>query len=64
MPSNINSVIKNKIKKKKLFPTDPNFFQHVTVNTDIIFLPNACICMGTHSKPLLQNRLMDNYETW
>ena len=20
---------------------------------------NACICMGTHSQPLLQNRLMD-----
>ena len=27
MPSNINSVIKNKIKKKNYFrPTDPNFF--------------------------------------
>ena len=25
---------------------------------------NACICMGTHSQPLLQNRLMDVYETW
>ena len=24
---------------------------------------NACICMGTHSQPLLQNRLMDVYET-
>ena len=23
---------------------------------------NACICMGTHSQPLLQNRLMDVYE--
>ena len=22
------------------------------------------ICMGTHSQPLLQNRLMDIYETW
>ena len=25
---------------------------------------NACICMGTHSQPLLPNRLMDVYETW
>ena len=25
---------------------------------------NACICMGTHSQHLLQNRLMDVYETW
>ena len=25
---------------------------------------NACICMGTHSQPLLQNRFMDIYETW
>ena len=25
---------------------------------------NACICMGTHNQPLLQNRLMDVYETW
>ena len=25
---------------------------------------NACKCMGTHSQPLLQNRLMDVYETW
>ena len=26
---------------------------------------NACnICMGTHSQPLLQSRLMDVYETW
>ena len=25
---------------------------------------NACICMGTHSQPLLQNRLIDVYETW
>ena len=25
---------------------------------------NACICMGTHSQPLLQNGLMDAYETW
>ena len=25
---------------------------------------NACICMGTHSQALLQNRLMDVYETW
>ena len=25
---------------------------------------NACICMGTHSQPLLQNHLMDVYETW
>ena len=25
---------------------------------------NACICMGTHSQPLLQNRLMDVHETW
>ena len=25
---------------------------------------NACICMGTHSQPLLQNRLMYVYETW
>ena len=25
---------------------------------------NACICMGTHSQPLLQNRVMDAYETW
>ena len=24
---------------------------------------NTCICMGTHSQPLLQNRLMDVYET-
>ena len=37
MPSNINSVTKNKIKKKKFRPTDPNFFQHVTVNTHIFF---------------------------
>ena len=22
------------------------------------------ICMGTHSQPLLQNHLMDVYETW
>ena len=25
---------------------------------------NACICMGTHSQSLLQNRLMDVYKTW
>ena len=25
---------------------------------------NACICMGTHSQALLQNHLMDVYETW
>ena len=25
---------------------------------------NACIRMGTHSQPLLQNGLMDVYETW
>ena len=25
---------------------------------------NACICIGTHSQPLLQNRFMDVYETW
>ena len=25
---------------------------------------NACICIGTHSQPLLQNRWMDVYETW
>ena len=25
---------------------------------------NACICIGTHSQTLLQNRLMDVYETW
>ena len=24
---------------------------------------NACICMGKHNQPLLQNRLMDVYET-
>ena len=24
----------------------------------------ACICIGTHSQPLLQNRLMDVYKTW
>ena len=37
MPSNINSVnIKNKRKKRKIptdRPTDPNFFQDVTLNT-------------------------------
>ena len=25
---------------------------------------NACICMGTHSQPFLQNRSMDIDETW
>ena len=25
---------------------------------------NAYICMGTNSQPLLQNCLMDVYETW
>ena len=25
---------------------------------------NACICIGTHSQPLLENRLMNVYETW
>ena len=25
---------------------------------------NACICMGTHSQPLLQNRLIDFDKTW
>ena len=25
---------------------------------------NACICMGIHSQPLLQNGLMDVYKTW
>ena len=26
---------------------------------------NACtICMGIHSQPLIQNRLMDVYEIW
>ena len=38
MPSNINSVIKNKIKKKYI--SDPPtliFFQHVTLNTHIIY---------------------------
>ena len=24
----------------------------------------ACLCMGTHSQPLLQDRFMDVYETW
>ena len=24
----------------------------------------ACICMGTHFQPLLQNRLLDVYESW
>ena len=24
----------------------------------------TCICMGTHSQPLLQNCLMDVHETW
>ena len=24
---------------------------------------NACVCMGTHSQPLLQNHYMDVYET-
>ena len=24
----------------------------------------ACLCIGTHSQPLLQNRLMDVYEIW
>ena len=37
MPSNIN-FDEIKFKKKYYFwPTDPNFFQHVTVNTLIIF---------------------------
>ena len=25
---------------------------------------NACICIGTHNQPFLQNRLMDVYATW
>ena len=25
---------------------------------------NAYVCIGTHSQPFLQNRLMDVYETW
>ena len=25
---------------------------------------NACICMGIHSQPLLQNGLMDVNKTW
>ena len=25
---------------------------------------NACICIGTHSQPLLQKRLLDVNETW
>ena len=25
---------------------------------------NACLCMGTHRQPLLQNRIMDLHETW
>ena len=25
---------------------------------------NACICMGTHSQLLIQNPLIDVYETW
>ena len=25
---------------------------------------HECMCMGTHSQPLIQNRLMDVYETW
>ena len=25
---------------------------------------NACICMGIHSQPLLQNGLMDVCKTW
>ena len=25
---------------------------------------NACICMGTHSQPLLQSPLIDVYKTW
>ena len=24
---------------------------------------NACVCMGTHSQPLLQNHLIDVYKT-
>ena len=38
MPSNINFVIKKTKFKKKIFrPTNPNFFQNVTVNTLIFF---------------------------
>ena len=37
MPSNINSVIKKKKKKNYFRPTDPNFFQLVTVNTVTYF---------------------------
>ena len=37
MSSNIDSVIKDKIRKNNFRPTDPNFFQHVTVNTHIFF---------------------------
>ena len=50
MPSNINSVIKkNKIEKKNYFrPTDPNFFQHVTVNTHIFFFLPYNICSLTY----------------
>ena len=25
---------------------------------------NVCICIEKYSQPLLQNRLMDVYETW
>ena len=25
---------------------------------------SACICMGTQSQPLVQNHLMDIYQTW
>ena len=39
MPSNINLVIKNKIKKKRISDRPTLiFFQHVTVNTHIFFL--------------------------
>ena len=31
---------------------------------DALISTNACICIGTHSQPLLQNRLMDVYKAW
>ena len=57
------------VSEKNVYIKDSNALR-ILMNFLCIYLgekggcTNACICMGTHSQSLLQNRLMDVYETW
>ena len=59
------------VSEKNAYIKDLNAFR-ILMNFLCIYLgekrgggcTNACICMEIHSQPLLQNGLMDVYETW